>query len=349
MEPRMKLIWHADHLSERDWLAFIFGDLVQEEITDLGLTRFDDNSIHVISSNWAPLASYTDYFRQCRIRCKRVVLVHISDEWFSGGYQLYQHFDLVIRWNHSWLTRHPGIVTVPLGYFNDTGSSDRPANQRRHVWSFVGEIKSSRIAMAAALDSLEPKFITRVDSVSNPNGRRLSKAEFNAVLEDTVFSPCPMGNATIDTSRVYESLEMGCIPLVELRFSLDYYKNLLGPNPLPAFHDWRAARQFVERLIRDKPALLAKQTEIMGWWKAYKYRMRTEVREAINGPSRAQELRRFSGLVRNRLPLVHEPLRIVEILRHQSAGSLSRRLVRPIGPLKRILRDGLSLQSRSTS
>jgi hypothetical protein len=349
MEPNMKLIWHADHLSERDWLTFIFGDLVEEEVTDLGLNRFDDNSIHVISSNWAPLASYTGYFQQCRTRCKRIVLVHVSDEWFSGGYQLYRYFDLVIRWNHSWLTRNPGIVTVPLGYFNDTGSSNVPADQRQYVWSFVGEIKSSRIAMASALDSLTPKFISPVASVSNPNGRRLSKAEFNAVLEDTVFSPCPMGNATIDTSRVYESLEFGCIPLVELRLSLDYYKNLLGPNPLPAFHDWREARQFMERLIRDKSALLAKQTETMDWWKAYKDGLRTEVREAINGASRAQELQRFSGLVRNRFPLVHQPLRIIELLRHQSAGSLWRRLARPSGPLKRILRDSLALQSRARS
>jgi hypothetical protein len=163
------------------------------------------------------------------------------------------------------------------------------------------------------------------------------------------FSPCPMGNATIDTSRVYESLEFGCIPLVELRLSLDYYKNLLGPNPLPAFHDWREARQFMERLIRDKSALLAKQTETMDWWKAYKDGLRTEVREAINGASRAQELQRFSGLVRNRFPLVHQPLRIIELLRHQSAGSLWRRLARPSGPLKRILRDSLALQSRARS
>jgi hypothetical protein len=343
----MKLIWHADRLSERDWLKFIFGDLVEEEITDLGRTRFDDDSIHVISSNWAPLASYTGYFQQCRARSNRTVLVHVSDEWFSGGYQLYQYFDLVIRWNHSYLTSHPGIVTVPLGYFNDTGSSDSPADQRQYAWSFVGEIKSSRVAMAAAFHSLEPKFTTRVDSVSNPKGNRLSKSEFNAVLEDTVFSPCPMGNATIETSRVYESLELGCIPLVELRLSLDYYKNLLGPNPLPAFHDWREARRFAERLIKDKSALLAKQTEIMDWWKAYKDRMRTEVRGAISGPSQGQELQRFSGLVRNRFSLVHAPLRIIEVLRHQSAGSLGRRLARPIGPLNRILRDSLS--SKSTS
>jgi hypothetical protein len=345
----MKLIWHADRLSEHDWLKYVFGDLIGDEIMDLDLSRFDDDSIHVVSSTWAPLANYTAYFQQCRARCKRITLVHVSDEWLSGGYQLYQYFDLVIRWNHSYLTCHPGIVTIPLGYNNQIGASNRLLDQRRYAWSFIGEIKTSRIAMAAAFDSFEPKFITAVDSVSNPTGKRLSKAEFSAVLEDTIFSPCPMGNAIIETHRVYESLEMGCIPLIELRVSLDYYRKLLGPNPIPAFRNWREARRFAENLINDKPALLAKQVEVMDWWKSYKSRLRIEVREAITGPSRAQELQRFSGFVRNRLHLVHEPLRLMEILRHQSAGSLGRRLARPIGPLKRIVRDNLSRRSRATS
>jgi hypothetical protein len=77
--------------------------------------------------------------------------------------------------------------------------------------------------------------------------------------------------------------------------------------------------------------------------------MCADVRAAITGPSQSQELQRFSKLVRNRVPLVHEPLRITEILRHQTMGSLCRRLARPTGPLKRILSDSLSSKPRAVS
>jgi len=337
----MKLVWHADPdgLVERDWLRYIFGGLVEAEIPDLDLTCFDDGAIHVVSSNWSPLPAYERYFTECRARCKRIVLVHVSDEWFSGGYRLYRHFDLVLRWNHTYLANGSGIVTVPLGYPNETGNSMRPADQRQFAWSFIGAIKSSRTAMAAAFNGFAPQFVTITDPHAQANPKKLSKREFDAVLEDTVFVPCPMGNATIDTGRVYEGLEFGCIPLVELRISLDYYRNLFGPNPIPAFRDWSAARRFAETLYSDKSSLLAKQAEISSWWQSYKAQMCSQVREVIRGASRGLELQHYADKLRNRVALAHEPLRIIEILRHQTAGSVLRRLRRPAGPLTRIVAD----------
>lgn len=332
----MKLVWHATELIEQDWFRYILGDVVDEEIIDPKLTCLDDDTIHVVSTNWARLPEYNPYFQQLRSRCKHIVLMHVADEWFSGGYGSYKYFDLVIRWNHSYLTTAPGIVTVPLGYPNNTGSSLRPVDRRKYAWSFVGQIKSSRIAMAKAFQGFEPCLL--LDSLAKPD-QKISKAEFDAILADTVFSPCPMGNATIDTTRVYESLELGCIPLVELRYSLDYYTNLLGSNPIPKFRNWTEARRFAEDVYRDPHAILALQAEIGQWWQDYKTTMCDNVRQAIRGPSHSAKLQEFSAKVRNRFPIIHEPLRIAEILRHQTAGSLLRRLSRPTGPLTRIIAE----------
>lgn len=332
----MKLVWHAERLFECDWLLYILGDVVDKEITDLGLTCFDDDALHVISSNVALMRDYENYFQQCRARCKHIVLIHVSDEAFSGGYGMYRYFDLVVRWNHSWLTDESGILTVPVGYRNNTGNSMRPADERQYAWSFAGNITSSRFAMAKALETFAPHFMTYTGGVKGIT-KNLSKAEFDAVLENTVFAPCPMGNATIETTRVYESLELGCIPLVELRLTLDYYGNLLGPNPIPAFRSWPEARRFAEHLYQDKPSLLAKQAEVMDWWRTYKPAMCAQAREAIIGPSRSADLQHYAAKLRNRFAVIHEPLRIIEILRHQTVGSLLRRLSRPAGPLARIV------------
>jgi hypothetical protein len=331
----MLLIWHADDLVEQDWLRFLFDDLIEQEVLDLDFARFDDNSIHVVSSNESPLPACKPYFEKLRARCKNIVLVHVSDEYFSGGYQAYKYFDLAIRWNHTYMASHPGILTVPLGYPNRTGNSVRPLDQRQYVWSFVGEIKSSRIAMAAAFNGFTPQFLT--DSLV-PNCK-LTKSQFDAVLEDTVFAPCPMGNVTIDTGRIYESLEFGCIPLVELRLGLDYYKNLFGPNPLPAFRNWTDARRFAEATFNDKAALMRLQAEIRNWWTSYKTDIRAQVRANITGPSQNAALQHYGALLRNRTTFLHQPLRVVELLRHQTVNSLMRRLARPGGPIRRIVRD----------
>jgi hypothetical protein len=341
----MKLIWHADRLQELDWLRDIFGNHIDGEATDLDLTCFDDDSIHVISSNRSPLPTYTDYFRECRAQCKHIVLVHLSDEWFSGGYEVYRYFDLVIRQNRTYLAEGNGILTIPLGYPQGThiGGPVLSAVERRYAWSFTGEIKASRIAMASAFHGFEPQFLTRTDSISDAAGKRLSKAEFDAVLGNTVFAPCPMGNANLETWRLYESLEFGCIPLVEHRLTLDYFSDLFGPNPIPKFRNWSEARQYAERAFGDKQYLLRKQTELRDWWTAYKAKVRSQVRAAVTGPSQTMELQFYVAKIRNRYPMAHEPLRLMELVRHQSAASLRRRLARPSGPLRRILYESLRI------
>ncbi|MGJ4951803.1 hypothetical protein ACQR07_25685 [Bradyrhizobium sp. HKCCYLS20291] len=339
----MKLVWHADNLLEVDWLREILGDLVDDESTDLDLTCFDDDCIHVVSSNWHPLPAYEAYFRQCRTRCRRLVLLHTSDEWFSGGYALYRHFDAVIRNFATGLARHRGIWTIPEGYANGTrtGSVIRPATERRYVWSFTGEIKSSRADMAAALAPLTPHYLTSTASIHRGTGRKLSKVEFDDMLENTIFSPCPMGNAILETWRLYESLELGCIPLVETRSSLDYFTTLLGPHPIPSFGNWEQAQRYVRAMLQDRLSLLRTQSEISGWWRAKKHAVHAEIRAAVTGPSQHHALQRFGALARNRHPPLHEPLRLVELLRHQSSASLLRRIRRPAGPIRRIARESL--------
>jgi hypothetical protein len=339
----MKLIWHTHGLLERDWLLDLFGNLVEEEVVDRALTCFDDDSIHVMSSisTFASPAEFDAYFRECRVRCRNLVLFHASDEWFSGGYGLYRHFDHVIRTHHTYLAAHDGVLTIPLGYPNETpvDAAYPLVGARRYAWSFIGQFKASRIAMCKAFDGLKPEL------VMNTNAQRISKSEFDPLLRDTIFAPCPMGNVMLETWRLYESLELGCIPLIEKRPAVDYYTNLFGPNPIPAFYSWNAARRYAEVLLADRHGLNRAQGRIRDWWIAHKDRVRAQVRGTLNGPSQAGELRQFADYIRNRQPAIYQPLRLAELLRHQSIGSLWQRLVRR-GPLQRIMGGGVDRSVR---
>ena len=339
----MKLVWHADNLLEVDWLRDILGTLIDSEVADLECTCFDDETIHVVSSNWKPIPTYEAYFAECRRRCKKLVLFHASDEYFSSGNALYRHFDLVLRNFRTYLATGDGIITVPFGYANGTCHSPykKSALERRYTWSFTGEVKASRVDMMAAMASFEGNLVTKTSSISDDHGNKLTKAEFDAILIDTVFSPCPMGNVILETWRLYESLELGCIPLIEKRPTHNYYRALLGDHPIPTFDNWRQARQFADSLYANKTALLALQQELNIWWETKKASVRDTVKAAIDGPSQAASLHRFAALPYNRHPMLYEPLRLTELLRHQSLASLRRRVMRPSGPLKRITRDSL--------
>jgi hypothetical protein len=326
----MKLIWHAQDLLERDWLLDLFGNLVEEEVTDRALTCFDDDSIHVISSNFrtATPAAFDAYFHECRAKCRNLVLFHASDEYFLGGYGLYRHFDHVIRTHLTYLAAHDGVLIIPLGYPNGTPVDTEypPIGARKYAWSFIGEFKASRISMLKAFDDFGPEL------VMNASSQRISKSEYDQALQDTIFSPCPMGNVMLETWRLYESLELGCIPIIEKRLAIDYYANLFGPNPIPAFYSWNRARHYAEVLLADKRGLNRAQGRIRDWWIAHKDRVRAQVQGTLNGPSKANELRRFADYVRNRYPAVYQPLRLAELLRHQSIGSLRHRLWAPGSP-----------------
>jgi hypothetical protein len=61
------------------------------------------------------------------------MLFHASDEWFSGGYGLYRHFDAVIRNFATSLAKCDGISTIPEGYSNGFGNYSVDLNVRNLV------------------------------------------------------------------------------------------------------------------------------------------------------------------------------------------------------------------------
>jgi hypothetical protein len=333
----MRLFWHAAELEERDWLRYLLAPVVTEEYDDFDFARLGETGIHAISTNVTLLRELDTQARRLTPSGSRV-LVHLSDEWFSGGYAAYRHFDAVIRTHATHLAAGPGILTIPLGYPNRTAPvSDTPfASERPHAWSFVGEVKASRHEMASAMRTVASGVL--IDTVG-PSAR-ITKAEFNALLSSSSFSPCPMGNVMAETWRLYESLEQGCVPLVERRSTLDYYTKLLGDShPIPTFRSWSAAAHFCRRLLKRPGEMDALQREISTWWESEKRATGARVCEFVQAPTHARALRRFARRPLNRTAILYEPARMIELARHQSARSLARALLRPRAIVARVGRD----------
>jgi hypothetical protein len=85
----------------------------------------------------------------------------------------------------------------------------------------------------------------------------------------------------LDSFRVCEALEAGCIPIVERRPFYDYFRHLLGDHPMLTVADWGEAPGLIAALRKDKGALDRRRLACARWWQDYKSALVLTVRDRI--------------------------------------------------------------------
>lgn len=330
--PRFTAIWQAEKPHERQWIDEIFGPYLSGHVTDGKHQLVLDNAILFDAFVYCFDPAYYAQFRG-----KNAFLVHFLDENYEGHYDLYRNFRGVFRcfWSDAFIEGH--LKPLPLGY-NDgmarCGRPLQPATRRRYVWSFLGAAsKSTRPDAVRALAPVEPHFLFSTEDVpglailNRVHGvsRKFPPEEFTQVLQDSAFSPCPMGNVNIECFRVYESLECGAIPIVEKRATLDYYRKLLGDHPMPTVRSWSEARRMITRMLRNPDDIDVLQQQCIAWWDGYKRDYSTQVgrfleeRAAQPPPDMVPLTSSFQQL---------PGWRAFELLRHHNASAMMRRVNR---------------------
>src|SRR5579863_2755662 len=213
-KPSLRLVWMCGNLSEREWLEYLLSDFQIEHVVPgrfpIPLT---DRTIYVVSTNIFPLSKLPDHLQDLQSRTRPAVgvgLVHMSDEWYGQDYGYYSNFDFVLRNHFSKSLQKAGILQFPLGLPRVAPLPQPivPQSFRRYAWSFCGNRVASRFEMLSAFSKLAPAYVL-------PQSQRIARNEFQEVLLQSKFVPCPMGNVMLETWRAYEALEAGCIPLLE--------------------------------------------------------------------------------------------------------------------------------------
>src|SRR5262249_29549430 len=99
-----------------------------------------------------------------------IILYHAGDEWYSRRLDAYACFAQVIR-NHF----HTGlqgscVAQFPLGPCRVAAEpcSPRAATERNYLWSFVGQLASTRRAMLRALRDISPNRCVVTGGVRHP-------------------------------------------------------------------------------------------------------------------------------------------------------------------------------------
>jgi hypothetical protein len=106
---------------------------------------------------------------------------------------------------------------------------------------------------------------------------------YSTVMESSIFAPCPAGNC-LGSIRIYDALELGCIPIYLRHRFLDDERSMQKP-PFPILDSWNDLPEF----LVDMRALLAcnpggfeqLQQATIHWWQQTKHRIAIRMQEQL--------------------------------------------------------------------
>ncbi len=280
---KVHLIWQLPkaEFSETDWLEELLSGIEFEEIQDGKWSVFKNNAI-IVASNFKKRKCKRYYEELHKRKCK-FAIIQVSDEFYSIPNDFYQQAVFVLR--HYWHPQYGKNVTAfPLGYMSGfmrhfPAHEIQDASHRKYVWSFAGQInKSTRQAMAESMKKIAHYHIHETSSFSDPDA--LSKEKYRALLLNTLFVPCPRGWANLESFRVYEALECGCIPIVE-KDDTDYFTHLLGNYPFLSVEKWEEAPALIQKLLANPMELENLRASCRAWWLEHKKKVKQEIAETI--------------------------------------------------------------------
>jgi len=239
-----------------------------------------------------------EVLKQIRMAGKRIILYQMGDELGQADLSRYREFDFVIRnYYRSDVFENVAfdnkVIWVPNGFRTGVGPRARAhiksAGQRQGFAAFLGWIsnpnsyKNERIDFAkAALACGDQLYVLPARNFAGGYNVGL----YSAIMEDNIFAPCPSGNSP-ETIRLYDVLELGCIPIMLKHEFLFSNKALaaIGPVPFVFLDSWSELPDFFKKVKETFPQDLEKwrkqQLLCIGWWSNYKTYISGVILEAI--------------------------------------------------------------------
>lgn len=243
-----------------------------------------DNSVIIYSCFFSyPPIELVEYLKKFKAKGYKFGLYHLSNEYQLPERIEYDHYldaEFVLRQYYDDRITCDNTYTLPIGFlagYHNVNGEKNLSEQRDIVYSFIGQVKSDRVQMLNSLNGIEPKFLHITKDWADPNG--LTPKDVIEIYKKTLFIPCPMGYCHIETLRLYEALEWGCIPIIKKYNGEDYYLKIFGKHPIPVINEWSEIIETMERIRNgdiDKLML-----EINSWYSEFNDTVRDNVGEIV--------------------------------------------------------------------
>jgi GR25 family glycosyltransferase involved in LPS biosynthesis len=213
--------------------------------------------------------------------------IHLSDEhaatldqidWYSYG----TCKGVVRNYVRGDVPAAPHILTVPLGYARGRGGGDgskTASAQRQYVWSFEGTGWGER-------DILGMKLAGNTEGAYKLNLRsewkeetQYDSREYCELLDSSKAVPVFAGN-NVETFRMWEALEHGCVPLYVRQTGDEAYWTFLTAHlPLYTVPSWDAAGETLKVLTANNTVLDMYRATLLGKWADWKDELKKKIAE----------------------------------------------------------------------
>jgi hypothetical protein len=292
MSPPL-LVWivRPDCMFEREWIYTLLKYAKFNQINEVyehEMSRVHTHAIIIFNHS----VKYTEYFQKYQDNNIPFVAIHLSDETLGDDVTFYK-FPCCLRvfrnYYHPVHSRLPNVVTFGLGFKTGFGGLQVEAEHPRfYNWCFAGNLHSQ-----SRLDELRPffkllpnKYHFTTDGFNSKKG--LSMKDYKILLQSSRFALCPVGQSNIDSFRVYEALEAGCIPVVRhtTEYQVNYWTGIfpwcdMSEIPFVTAVDTFSLLNQVINVMDDASVYFAIVKKVKLFWTDAKLRWGNALRDAI--------------------------------------------------------------------
>lgn len=217
-ETRVQWLSSDPTLFEIDWLSYLFSDVEGQIEVYFNANEIKTDKNTVLICNHA--VPYREVLDRLRYNGKKYVLVSLSDEnlidpceWLHDPHCIKSFRNYI----HPALIRHHKVTVFGLGYKRELKKHLNSIKEERDtVWCFAGTPHGERAHMLSLFEELTPNKIHCCSGFGAEDGLRTQ--DYARILKQSKYALCPPGQDSMDSFRLYEALEAGCVP-VTLKYS----------------------------------------------------------------------------------------------------------------------------------
>lgn len=278
----IKLVWrvHPDGLFETQWIRELFakGGIMYEEVQDLKGEHVYHKAVIVFNHS----IDYESYFQKYENAQVPYGAIHLSDEMLSDTTRFYGHrmCKFVFRNYHHpiVLSKYKHVVTFGLGYKSGFARNTPPVPgaMRYYNWTFAGNVHTpERLQCVSPFLTTVPYHVHATTQGFN-SASGLNTEAYRALMDQSKFVLCPIGQGNIDSFRVYEALEAGAIPIVLSStpiqpYSPSYWHAMFpwmraSVLPMVIHTNWTAAAETVRSILQNKATFEDIQSQMIAFW-----------------------------------------------------------------------------------
>lgn len=267
-------------LLEYSWLREIFGAEF-ETIQQLPQTTEPvKNAVYIYMK--PHYMNYLHLFEKHEALGIPFYVLHLSDEHGNDPIHFYRYNSCkkIARMYQRSDMKTDKIIYIPLGPYRRSGVDEHTLKGRNLVWNFYGTSWRGREALLEEWKKITPNSYNFYESWMD--SKQLSSEEYTKMCLNTLFMPCPAGQ-NVETFRLYEALDHGCIPIYVRQPGDDDYFAFLNKNlPIVGFQSWEHPIGFIKNLFQNNTVFLQYYTEMQDGWKRWRESLTFEVQRQLN-------------------------------------------------------------------